>query len=57
MNRATPIEMRKALEAVEIMKRAGLRFVPMPVLNEQDHQALAAQVQERLNTILAEVEG
>ena len=34
MNRARPVDMRKALETVQALKDAGILFVPIPVLNE-----------------------
>lgn len=34
MNRASPVDMRKALEIVQALKDAGILFVPIPVLNE-----------------------
>ena len=34
MNRARPVDMRKALEIVQVLKDAGILFVPIPVLNE-----------------------
>jgi hypothetical protein len=40
--------MRKALEAVENMKKAGLLFVPMPVLSEADHAELLQDMMRRL---------
>ncbi len=30
MDKATPVEMRKALQMVEALKMAGIRFVPIP---------------------------
>jgi hypothetical protein len=47
MNKASPVEMRKALEAVETLKKAGLLFVPMPVLSEADHAELIQDMMRR----------
>jgi transcriptional regulator with XRE-family HTH domain len=43
--------MRKALEAVETLKKAGLLFVPMPVLSEADHAELLQDMMRRFNDI------
>lgn len=51
MNRASPVEMRKVLAIVETMKQAGVLFVPMPVLNQEDHEHLLTQMSMRLNQI------
>jgi protein tyrosine phosphatase (PTP) superfamily phosphohydrolase (DUF442 family) len=49
MNRATPVEMRKALEVVELFKRAGVLFVAMPVRNAAEHAETVAEMQRRLD--------
>ena len=51
MNKATPVEMRKCLVAVEAMKMAGIRFVPMPVLSDDDNDTLGRQAAERLEQL------
>lgn len=51
MEKATPVEMRKCLVAVEAFKKAGIKFVPMPVLDDDDQDALADQMKERLEKI------
>lgn len=48
MNRASPVEMRKALEMVETFKQYGILFVAVPVLNADDHIALVSDVSNRL---------
>lgn len=54
--RANPVEMRKALQAVDTLKMAGLLFVPMPVLNEEDGMKLLAEMMQRLETAIQEAE-
>lgn len=56
MNRASPSELRKSLEAARAMVQAGILFVPMPVLSQQDHAELANQMQNRLDTMAVEAE-
>jgi len=51
MNRASVVEMRKSLEMVEVFKKVGLRFVPMPVTHEADFQATMAEMQRKLDEI------
>ena len=51
MERATPVQMRKSLEVVEVFKKAGLRFVPIPVIDEADFLAQTAELNKRLETI------
>jgi hypothetical protein len=36
MNKASPIDMRKMLDVVDVLKRAGIMFVPVPILNDED---------------------
>lgn len=51
--RASVPEMREALLAVDALKQAGMRFVPTPVLNDQDRARLLAFMGQRLAAIEA----
>ncbi|SFQ46810.1 Protein of unknown function [Geopseudomonas sagittaria] len=51
MKRASPVELRAALEAATTMARAGILFVPMPALDQADHDALANQMHDRLEKL------
>lgn len=51
--RASAPEMREALLAVDALKQAGMRFVPIPVLNDQDRARLLAFMAQRLAAIEA----
>ncbi len=55
MERAAPLEMRKALEVVQAFKEAGLRFVPVPVLDDNDYDKLSSDVLRRLEEIEGKV--
>ena len=52
MERAKPVDMRKALQAADALKQAGVLFVPMPVLNEEDHEMLISKSQRRLKAMI-----
>lgn len=49
MNRASPVDLRKAIEAAQAFIKAGILFVPMPVLDEKDQAALQGQMLARLD--------
>jgi hypothetical protein len=51
MNRAKPVDMRKALETVQALKDAGILFVPVPIMNEAQHE----QLKVMFNNALAEI--
>jgi len=48
MKRASPVQLRQALEVANTMVRHGIRFVCMPVVDEADGANLASQASERL---------
>jgi len=48
MKRASPVQLRQALEVANTMVRHGIRFVCMPVVDEADGANLASQATERL---------
>jgi hypothetical protein len=56
MNKATAAQMRDALKLVDTLKMAGLRFVPVPVLSNEDHDQLIVQTQLRLAIMIADTE-
>ena len=49
MNKCSPVEMRNALELVEVFKKTGIRFVPMPVFNDDDQEKTVSEMQEKLS--------
>lgn len=48
MKRATPAQLRQAIELANKMVKHGIRFVCMPVVDEADGMNLASQAAERL---------
>lgn len=56
MSRASPVELRKALEVAHALTKAGIQFVCMPVRDEADHNNLADQAAERLEQIAIVIE-
>jgi PHD/YefM family antitoxin component YafN of YafNO toxin-antitoxin module len=48
---ATPVQMRKSLEIVDELKRARIRFVPIPVLNESEYQTMMIFLQDKLTEL------
>lgn len=50
-NRCSPVQMRKSLEMVEMLKQAGIEFVPVPVIGNADRSALLLIVDGRLQEI------
>lgn len=56
IEKASPVEMRKALEAVEYLKQAGLLFVPVPVLGEENHEQIKALALKQMDRIVEIVE-
>ena len=55
MNRASPIDLRLALEMANSLAKAGIDFVTIPVLSNEDKQILARDAYTRLEQIEKEV--
>ncbi|MFP2422186.1 DUF1382 family protein [Pseudescherichia vulneris] len=56
MNRASPVDLRKSLEAANSLARIGIRFVPIPVATEEEFQTLAAELSRRLEQMAVKAE-
>jgi hypothetical protein len=56
MNRASPVELRKGIEAANAMVKAGIRFIPIPALDDADYQALTNQLMDRMEQIAQQAE-
>lgn len=51
MKRADPADLRKAKYLVDEFVRAGIDFVPIPVIDQEDKNELAMDLQRRLEQI------
>lgn len=51
VEKASPVEMRKALELVNQFKMAGIGFVPIPAIDEDDKEQLTGDLLRRLETL------
>lgn len=51
MKRASPVDLRKAKYLVDDFVRAGIDFVPIPVIDQDDKNELAMDLQRRLERI------
>lgn len=56
MERASPALIRKSLEAANIMAKAGIMFVPIPVASVEDATKLWAQSDAAFDSIIAQAE-
>jgi len=55
MNRASPIEIRKALELANTLARAGVLFVAIPLLDEKDKADLGWLIERQMDRLEKEV--
>lgn len=53
MKKASPVQLRKALEIANQMVKTGVNFVCMPVVDEADYQNLVDQSVSRLERIVS----
>lgn len=51
INRASPVQLRKALEVAHLYAKMGINFVPVPVTSEAEQNALADQAFAKLEEI------
>lgn len=56
MKRASSVDIRNALAVVNTLVNAGIDFVPVPVLSDEDKAILARDVQMRIAQIKNESE-
>jgi hypothetical protein len=51
LERASPVQLRKALELANLFVKIGVNFVPMPVANDEEQHALVGQALAKLAEI------
>ncbi|EKJ7587420.1 DUF1382 family protein [Klebsiella oxytoca] len=56
MNRASPVDLRKCLEAAHGLAHLGIRFVPIQVATEEEFRALSAELSRKLERMAVEAE-
>lgn len=56
MKRASPVELRKAMAAATAYTKAGILFVAVPVLDEDDQIELVESVDMRLGELISKAE-
>lgn len=56
LNRASPADLRRAMEAASALMKAGILFVPMPVTSAADQAQLAEQMDQRLEQLAKQAE-
>lgn len=57
MNRASPADLRKALQAAKTYADAGILFVPLPTFSKEEHDQAVELAAWRLERIEAELAG
>lgn len=56
MKRASPVELRQSLEMANALASAGIRFVPVPVINDAGFNRLVDESSKIIDGILVSVE-
>lgn len=56
IERASPPQLRKALEVANVFTKMGVGFVPMPVANEAEFNALMQQAIAKLADMEQQIE-
>jgi hypothetical protein len=57
MQRADSAQIRKALEAVDLLVKAGVLFVPIPILDDRDHALVVDEMNKRFEIMITSTEG
>ena len=56
MKKASPVELRQSLEMANALASAGIRFVPVPVMNDAEFNMLAEESMKIIDGMLVDVE-
>lgn len=56
MKRASPVELRQSLEMANALASAGIRFVPVPVINDAGFNRLVEESREIIDGMFIEAE-
>lgn len=56
MKRASPVELRQSLEMANALASAGIRFVPVPVINDTVFNRLVDESRKIIDGMLIEAE-
>lgn len=56
MKRANPADLRRALQVAQSLAKAGIDFVPVPVMSDIDRADLTHTVKQRLERMASESE-
>ncbi len=51
MLKASPVEIRKCLSMVEIFKKSGIAFVPIPIISKEDYEKLYQELTSRIELL------
>ena len=56
MNRASPVDLRKCLEAANMLAQSGIRFVPIPAVTDAEYATLSSLFMSKLERMAVEAE-
>ena len=56
LTRADPVDLRKAMDAAGVYVKAGILFVPIPVMDKTDFAVLVDQAHDRLSKLIDRTE-
>lgn len=57
IKRASPAQLRKALELANLFVKTGINFVPVPVTSDEEQDALGEQAIAKMEQILQAIDG